>query len=457
MYFSATNLVLTKKCNLACPYCFVNKEDLTMSDETIRNSIHFLTNGAIKNNDSAIRIGFFGGEPTLAFPQMEYAYNYTIAYLEKLRVETGIIIKPEFSFTTNGMIFDEKFENFLLKILQTQSYCNVQLSFDGPPEIETKCRPSRDINQQSGLIMEENLTKIIRFCKDHGLSIKDNFCIHCVVTTETLPHLAETYHYFHQLGFPVWHLLLPEEDWSEQDGKVYNEQLYQIEEFAKKNDPTLLMYSTNCVVHGPTTGPTCLAGISFCGIEPNGDIYPCHRLAEFDDSSCLGNVNDNPWHIDEEKKQLFEELDKKEFLGNQDCAHCSANGNGCYVCVAANMQSNLLPNLCFPKVCNLYQTQVDFNKRIEQYLIENHYKENTVNLQNLVNTDGNTNVIDGKFLELFEQLVNGIVANNDVVAQGFDELQNQIDTLREHQKDIINLLVAVLTNIHGANNEISSN
>ena len=115
-YFSAANFSLTKSCNLNCEYCYLHKnKDSIMKNEIAEKGIRFLVNGAIKNNQNYIDIGFFGGEPTLEIDLMEHILDYAYAYTEQIKITEGISNTPRFNLTTNGTIFNNRLEQFLNK------------------------------------------------------------------------------------------------------------------------------------------------------------------------------------------------------------------------------------------------------------------------------------------------------------------------------------------------------
>lgn len=73
--YSVANLMLTKQCNLHCPYCFanefVNKDSELMSFDSFRKALQFLST----NPDE--KIGLIGGEPTL-HPEFKKMLAYLI-------------------------------------------------------------------------------------------------------------------------------------------------------------------------------------------------------------------------------------------------------------------------------------------------------------------------------------------------------------------------------------------
>lgn len=81
---SVCYFILTEQCNLACKYCFLGNNDkirrskfdkLAMTKETAEKSLQFFIrelkkNSSIEDNEPAII--FYGGEPLINFPILEY-------------------------------------------------------------------------------------------------------------------------------------------------------------------------------------------------------------------------------------------------------------------------------------------------------------------------------------------------------------------------------------------------
>lgn len=110
------NLFLTRRCNLRCSYCFVDKrcaEDL--SAETAERCVNFLVQCAKRSPDS-FHIGYIGGEPLVNWS----LFKQVTAELR--RNCPGINL----GFTTNGTLLDKEKVSFI-----KEKALRVVLSFDG--------------------------------------------------------------------------------------------------------------------------------------------------------------------------------------------------------------------------------------------------------------------------------------------------------------------------------------
>jgi sulfatase maturation enzyme AslB (radical SAM superfamily) len=61
----------TDLCNLRCKGCYIIKGKSVISDETIKNIAKYVKNEAEKNNLKTLNLKFAGGEPLIAFDQVE--------------------------------------------------------------------------------------------------------------------------------------------------------------------------------------------------------------------------------------------------------------------------------------------------------------------------------------------------------------------------------------------------
>jgi sulfatase maturation enzyme AslB (radical SAM superfamily) len=118
MVFTNLTFIVTDDCNFNCAYCFQKKEKNTITNTTIKQAVDFFY--PFFKKDAEIRIGFYGGEPLLAFQQIKHA---VMLLLEK-NITGDKNIK--FSVTTNGsLLTDEMLEFF------NHLHFTLLLSFDG--------------------------------------------------------------------------------------------------------------------------------------------------------------------------------------------------------------------------------------------------------------------------------------------------------------------------------------
>lgn len=113
-------LHVINNCNLKCKYCYVKKDERSMSEKLGFRIIKKLFETARKNNYKKIKIKFSGGEPLLEFEKV-IKFN---KYAKKLAKENSIIY--ESVVLSNGILLDKKKLELLKK-----NKINLMVSIDG--------------------------------------------------------------------------------------------------------------------------------------------------------------------------------------------------------------------------------------------------------------------------------------------------------------------------------------
>lgn len=118
-------LNITHACNLRCKYCFVRECGHTsgqMSSDLAIGAVDTI----FKDNEARPRIGFFGGEPLLAWPVLCNVVKHA----------ESKFCNPIFSVTTNGTLVTDEIAAFL-----AEHKFSVILSMDGSPHRHDSLRP----------------------------------------------------------------------------------------------------------------------------------------------------------------------------------------------------------------------------------------------------------------------------------------------------------------------------
>jgi uncharacterized protein len=133
-------LMLTTSCNLACRYCYEDREEgcvppadgggapREMSPESVRESVRFLLEHSGENRK--VSVVLFGGEPLLRFPILPAAVHDARAMASARGKEIS------FSLTTNGTLVTREIAAFL-----RENRISVCVSIDGPREVHDVNRP----------------------------------------------------------------------------------------------------------------------------------------------------------------------------------------------------------------------------------------------------------------------------------------------------------------------------
>lgn len=139
-------LVITRKCNLNCVYCFYNNirsqslfdETISMDEGVAKKAIDTFSE-LMKNNkvttDYWQSVTFYGGEPLFNLPII----NLAIDYIRELQKKGGLGKKVGLVVNTNGTLINEEF----IKLALNENI-EVQISIDGFKKTHDSCRITKD-------------------------------------------------------------------------------------------------------------------------------------------------------------------------------------------------------------------------------------------------------------------------------------------------------------------------
>lgn len=328
-------LLFTKRCNMNCKYCFEkskNTEHMNFDD---------LTN--LLDNIPTDEFYMFGGEPMLDLDFVTNLYD-AIEKKEMTDSQKTVLLKSIQYNTTNGTLIKNHAD--IIKKYDLM----LQISLDGPKMTHDKNRIYAD---DKGTF--DDVIEAAHFCKENG--IRHNF--HGAITNEEFPYMLDIFKFY-------WDLLKYDTD-NDYD-KVINQignNIFQIifECEYTDNDLDTLFKSQNDIAEHILSldeismdkkkyllsqwfkrrGSSCSAGNRLMGVDPRGDIYPCHRLAVVPDKEkyTLGNINGR----DFKNFQLynnFMQLNKNYCMFSSNLQNISWNGNlyGMNWCPSTNMQTS---------------------------------------------------------------------------------------------------------------------
>lgn len=275
--FSIT-INVTERCNLDCVYCYEHSKY-----EHGKKGRDFDLNAVLSKLDeilvglrgrSRIGISFCGGEPLLAFENIQAVFNHVVK--NYIRDETWNV-PFGFDLTTNGTILTAKMREWF-----EQHPCfGIGLSMDGTPEAHNRNR--------SGSY--DRLAKNLPFFRRYGNPVK------MTIGPESLPDVAAGIKHITSLGLEVTSNVVFEDVWGDDV-----EQLKHLMVFADQLSELIDYYSSNPEV--PRTNLVrplieclpideevearryCGSGTHMAVIDVDGRDYPCHRFAPM---SCKRN------------------------------------------------------------------------------------------------------------------------------------------------------------------------
>lgn len=350
---NSASLLLTEDCNLACTYCFEKHNKKKMSNEVAEKAIDWLSDNALKDGIDYFSVLLFGGEPLLNIDTIERTLEYGVAVSK----EKGLRFTA--SMVTNATVMNDRIYS-VLERYRDEVNLNIQLSVDGIPEVQDRYRITK-AGKGSFEMVKKNIPI---FQKLYGNTPDDRrLSIHGCVNKDTLPDLYKSYSFFRkELNFKqIWFLPIAEENWDENDVKIYreeNQKIYDdyIAELRASKDISdsfnYAPFSRYDCLENRSSAP-CGAGRNFVTITAEGDIYPCHQIY-FNDpyqDTKIGNIfNDE---MDEDRRRVFTDYDESDI----GCGNCP--NTQCYRCLAANWVHN---GSLFSQIRGIYcqMSAVDF-------------------------------------------------------------------------------------------------
>ena len=360
---TAASLILTENCNLACTYCFEKHHNKYMSNETIVRALDWLSNNALAMRTKEFSVTLFGGEPLLNFEGVKKAITYGeyIANVKNLRFRASII--------TNATVMTPEIQQFL-KEHRDLVDLNIQLSVDGTPEVQNEYRITK-AGKGSFDMVAKNIP-IFKEIYDNNPNDK-RLSIHGCINKRTLPKLSESFEFFHDiLNFRrIWFLAISEENWDDEDIKIYDKECAKIFKTCKKdieeskdiNETLNYAPFDRYESLGCSRALPCGAGKNFASIATDGGIYPCHQIYFHDEynDTLLGNVNDPEVPIDIDKQMIFLRYEESDM----GCGNCK--NTSCYRCLAANWIHN---GAMFSQIKGMYCKMSSIERKYQEKMAE---------------------------------------------------------------------------------------
>jgi uncharacterized protein len=281
-------LMLTYSCNLACRYCYEDREEgcvppadgegspREMSPESLRESVRFLLDHS--GESRKVSVVLFGGEPLLRFPLLRAAVHEARAMAKARGKEIS------FSLTTNGTLMTGEIAGFL-----KENGVSVCVSIDGPREIHDVNRP-----YASGRGSYDDVLRGIAHFMEH----RNGYPLAARVTLgRGVVDVKKTFRHLRGLGFDE--VGFAPASAAEGSGEALAEGELDrvldgfrelageyVDDVRERRMPAFSnMTQILALVHRGDPMPyPCGAGIGMLAADPSGIFYPCHRLCGVGDS-----------------------------------------------------------------------------------------------------------------------------------------------------------------------------
>ncbi len=286
-YNSFDNLTITINptldCNLRCWYCYEKRHaQSVMSEETIKNTITFISNTLKSRNVKKLRLSFFGGEPMLRYKEVVkpiIAHIYDSCKLTSTKLSLTI--------TTNGILLTDK---TLIDLKKFSPDVNIQIAFDGSREFHNKVKHlGNHISCYDKSV--QNAKKAIEM----GF----NVVVRCNYNKETIASFKEViadfkdFHHYNNLRFLFQRIWQEKND--EELGTLWKKLINEIE----------TNYSINSNFHKDSGHSLKVCYADFRNnivINYDGNAYRC-TARDFNTTNSIGKLNEDGCLIEKERDE----------------------------------------------------------------------------------------------------------------------------------------------------------
>lgn len=364
-------LHLTDDCNLNCKYCYEKNKykHNRLSFENIKSVI----DDEIKQKSKFVGITFYGGEPLL---EKQTIYK-VIEYTKKLKSKT----KFRFGMTTNGVLLDDDFINFMKK----NNFLTIGYSFDGKKETQDLNRLTTN-NQGTFDIVEKNANKLLRVFKKAVAMV--------VVTKNNINQLVENVDYLINLGFKIFNLQFDFlTDWEEEDlvkiKENYNKlaDLY-VEKILNEENISIIMFDEKIktyIKEEYNCNDDCQLGIKSVNIGVDGNFYPCIQFVGEKDY-IIGDCNNG---LDINKRDVLIRNSHKEI---DICKECKIKKRCKHLCCCKNFKTTNNINEVSALTCETERIIIEISdmiatqlyKRNSKLFIQKFYNDNYNILEEII-------------------------------------------------------------------------
>ena len=317
--------ILSEQCNLACKYCFLGNNDVrkradfltaSMTEEIAEKAIQYLIRQLKASDDEAGPahpvIIFYGGEPLVNFPVLDYVASR----VNELREVEGCMKDAELSVVTNGTLLTAD------RIARLNELgVGIGISIDGFTAASNSMRVDLSGNPAFPRIMEA-----LKLCKEMGAKAS----LSVTLSEETVRHQDDILKLIHEydiksLGFNI---LMSSEafplsaDYSERAAKFIIDEFVSLRQLGVYEDRMMrkLKAFTKAQVYYSDCAATAGGQIV---IAPNGRVGICHGCLH-DKKYFISSVDDEKFLAKDDP--LYAEWTSLTPVNREECLSCPALG-----------------------------------------------------------------------------------------------------------------------------------
>jgi len=170
-------LLPAEACNFACPYCFQYKKRNVLMSDWVYDAVYKLVESSIEQGLRHLKVGWFGGEPTLTASRI-------ISFMNRLLTlqSRGLLIRG--SMVTNGYLLTAE----LLTEFVAAGIRQFQVTLDGDRENHDRLRYLKDGSPTFDKIYS-NLQAMAKLDFEFEISIRCNFLRSSIESMEKMLYM----------------------------------------------------------------------------------------------------------------------------------------------------------------------------------------------------------------------------------------------------------------------------
>jgi len=295
----AIEMPTSLQCNLRCKYCYITnpkyKNTVVKSSqiEKIINNVKNLLPNFKENSKEKIYFTPWGAEPLININTIEVIYNKIKEFNYK---------NVTMNFSTNATILNEKVKDILYKLIDKDIIKDIQVSIDGPPDIQNYYRPFLNDSPSFDSVVEfvkwikeierEKKKKILHFCSTIYLR-DENFINDWYKATDFFSDKDNELFFTQVMPSRMSGEDLTNDEMVEIFVEAMRQSTDLLTKKAKNQNIGLVDFYTNKLFGIPsacsrTAYPYCSALNTQIAIDLDGSLYPCH-------GPITNPINEKPW------------------------------------------------------------------------------------------------------------------------------------------------------------------
>jgi radical SAM protein with 4Fe4S-binding SPASM domain len=363
----ALELPTSLLCNCNCTYCYITEKWLK-NKQISKNDIEKILKASVdmffkienKNKNNRFYMSAWGAEPFCNMDTLELIVDYCIENNMK------------FNTSTNGTNNSDRAKKLLYKIFESKITSNLQISVDGPKEIQDKNRPLYNSKIST---FDENV-KFIQYINDISKELGINKRLYHICSTLNIHDgLKEDYlkccEFFLDPSNSLFvndHLPMRVENHicinKNQSDIIYDTITASLDYMKRTKRYALDYYSGSLFLNnsiGFNKYVECSAGNTQIAIDVDGSIYPCHgpvTNTKIKEKFLIGNVFDKV--LDFKRIIYIYDVFSRKFLYSGICKNCplitACDGFLCFSCPVAFCSIDGCATSYEPLRCKLYQS-----------------------------------------------------------------------------------------------------